>query len=374
VNHSSYVDFTSNVSYDVNGSGFVTEVGDEVGSFRDNFAIRSLGTREHANSREHQQDFGHEGNGFWFQGSGISVTGNVAAGHTGNAFIVYSRSINHGKADQHMFSAANLSDQSIAGGQALIDTQHVPMPEFRDNVGYASSTGLVIRYHLRDAPHSRPSLFERSTFWNNGTGVNLPYSENLILRDLHVVRPFSLAEGTGIDANAVTRDITYENLTVTGYWRGIDTPRGGSAVIRGGHFNNLQNIVVRMATGLNRSVDVTGDIRFGTFPPAVLGREPQYQVVMRPQFEWDGLETTRAFLDSVVTLDYGPHEDARVFFHTQPADYVPFPGPISDIPTSYLGLTNEQLWTAFGVAVGGNLAPAGAVEVPGIYGLVAPGP
>ncbi len=46
VNHSSRVDFDGNVAFNVFGSGFVTEAGDEVGSFRRNLAMRSKGSGE----------------------------------------------------------------------------------------------------------------------------------------------------------------------------------------------------------------------------------------------------------------------------------------------------------------------------------------
>ena len=46
VNHSSYVDMSNNVAFDVHGAAFVTEVGDEIGSFTDNIAIGSTGSGE----------------------------------------------------------------------------------------------------------------------------------------------------------------------------------------------------------------------------------------------------------------------------------------------------------------------------------------
>ncbi len=51
---------------------------------------------------------------------------------------------------------------------------------------------------------------------------------------------------------------------------------------------------------------------------------------------------------------------------------MPFPSQIGDIKSSYIGLTNQQLWNQFGVALGGELAPLNATPQPGIYGLVAP--
>ncbi|MEN8185356.1 MAG: hypothetical protein ABFS46_22805, partial [Myxococcota bacterium] len=44
VNHSSYVNFTDNVAYDVFGAGFAAEAGDEAGSFHHNMAVAISGT------------------------------------------------------------------------------------------------------------------------------------------------------------------------------------------------------------------------------------------------------------------------------------------------------------------------------------------
>ena len=94
VNHSSYVDMIENVAYDVHGSAFATEVGDEIGGFYGNMAIGTTGSGEADNSRETPfQDFGHQGDGFWFQGAGISVVGNISAGNQGHAFAYYTRGL-----------------------------------------------------------------------------------------------------------------------------------------------------------------------------------------------------------------------------------------------------------------------------------------
>ena len=71
VNHSSYVDMSDNVAFDAFGAGFVAEAGDEIGSFTRNIAIGSKGSGEETDARQAIQDFGHEGDGFWFQGTGI---------------------------------------------------------------------------------------------------------------------------------------------------------------------------------------------------------------------------------------------------------------------------------------------------------------
>ena len=108
VNHSSNVDFVGNVAYDVDGAAFNTESGDEIGSFVDNISIRSHGTGGAPVDRQFLHDFGHAGHGFWFQGPGVTVEGNVATGATGAGFIFYSESLVEPHAGRVWFPAANL--------------------------------------------------------------------------------------------------------------------------------------------------------------------------------------------------------------------------------------------------------------------------
>jgi hypothetical protein len=66
--------------------------------------------------------------------------------------------------------------------------------------------------------------------------------------------------------------------------------------------------------------------------------------------------------------------DHQVYYFKQAADYVPFPASATDtltwLPPELVGKTNQQLWDEFGIAPGGIVAPADAVVVPGINGLV----
>jgi hypothetical protein len=49
---------------------------------------------------------------------------------------------------------------------------------------------------------------------------------------------------------------------------------------------------------------------------------------------------------------------------------VPFPNPLDGLPAEYVGKTNQQLWSLYGVAIGGEIAPADAVPAETIRGLV----
>lgn len=363
VNHSSYVAMTNNVAYGVHGAAFTTEVGDEIGSFIGNMAIGTTGSGEMVESRKYEQDFGHQGDGFWFQGGGVSVTNNVSAGNEGSAFIVYSRALGTG-AMQGRFLSQNLPDPSIAGGEETIEVGHVPMFAFDNNTGYASAAGLRLWYHLNHAQHNQQALFQNSDFWNNTIGIDLSYTENSILRDLSVVQPFGGPYKTAISINAVTSSMTYENLTVAGYNRGIEVPRHGHSVIYGGYLNNIHNIVMETALSPDRSVTITGPIQFG-------GYYVDIQLVKTLPVGWS---VENLFYDDRATVDFGPYSNQRLYYREQAADYVPFPVAGDGIPEDYIGLTNDELQSQFGVSIGGAIAPDNAITDPLIVGLIGPAP
>ncbi|HWN42048.1 MAG TPA: fibronectin type III domain-containing protein [Thermoanaerobaculia bacterium] len=96
VNHSSHVDFQSNVAYNFTGAGFVAEMGDELGNFDDNIAIRGTGNHQYrpnqvvfGNGERPQPlaDFAFSGDGFWFQGPAVRARNNVASGCDGVGMI-----------------------------------------------------------------------------------------------------------------------------------------------------------------------------------------------------------------------------------------------------------------------------------------------
>jgi Ca2+-binding RTX toxin-like protein len=360
VNHSSYVDMVDNFAFNVRGAAFATEVGDEIGSFVGNIAIGSVGSGEDTESRVGVQDFGHQGDGFWFQGTGIRVTGNVAAGNDGSAFMVFARGLIEGGVEQK-FLSANLPDPSIAGGANEINIAHVPMFDFSYNIGYSSGIGLSIWYHLRDISHEQTGVFRDSTFWGNGYGVDIPYTQNTILRNLTIVRkpdaePW-VTQHIGIDSNLVTRNITYHNLTVTGYYRGVIVPRAGETTVMGGRYQNYDDFHILTGINANRSVLFTGDLQVG-------------RILMDPYFTNPVGSTNYIFLQDQVVLNFGPYHYQRLYYAAQAPGAIPFPKSIPSLPNQYVGLTSQQLWNQYGVAVGGAVAPANTITVPSIVGLI----
>ncbi len=370
VTHSSFVNMSDNVAFDVRGAAFVGEAGDEIGAFRRNMAIYSSGSGEGIDARFDVQDFGHQGHGFWFQGAGVEVTDNIAANQSGSGFVFFTIGLVQSGLGKTMFPAANLVDSSIAGGQEMIEVGEVPILNFRNNVAYASTTGVTTRYHQLDDTHSEQSVIEDLTVWYTIVGVDLPYTNQTVLRDVHLEGFEDSPVGVGAFANIHTRNIVYDNVRVEGFALGIDTPRQGDNVIIGGFFNNLANIVARTSVGSSRSLLISGDVQFGTLPEFVLQGRQQFDIFMLAQLEPRNGSVDHLLTPDQVTLDFGPYSQQRLYYVEQWFSYVPFPTSGASIPEEYVGLTNQQLMDSFGVALGGEIAPADADSEPRIHGLL----
>ncbi|WP_197531720.1 G8 domain-containing protein [Posidoniimonas corsicana] len=367
VNHSSYVDISDSVAYGVNGAAFATEEGDEIGSFRNNIAIATTGTGLEPNVRDNVQDFGHSGDGFWLQGGGVAVTGNVVSGADGTGFIYYTRGfVKNGSVTR--FLAENLDDPSLAGGADTIDGQFVPVKEFSNNVAYGAKTGLMLRYHLRGADHDATSLVKDSTFWNNREGVRVPYSANIILRNVSVLADPADDAHTGVSGNRVTYSITYDNMRVEGYARGIWMASNGASTVIGGRFQNRSNILIGAANTPGRTVLITGNPEF--VPPVGYPLSLVANVTMWFHPEEFAPSFTYLFNDTTVVLDYAGFSNRRLYFAQQDPDAVPFPTAAEYIPSEYVGLTTAQIASRFGLEIAGDVAPNGLGSVLGIEGLL----
>ncbi len=112
VNHSSYVNVTDNVVFNAVGAAFVTETGDEIGSFDHNLAMHSLGSGQFIKSRELVQDFGHQGDGFWLQGGNVSIANNVVTGMRHSGFVFFPTGLN-----QKGIGVTQISGEGAASSQ-----------------------------------------------------------------------------------------------------------------------------------------------------------------------------------------------------------------------------------------------------------------
>jgi hypothetical protein len=78
------------------------------------------------------------------------------------------------------------------------------------------------------------------------------------------------------------------------------------------------------------------------------------------------------FAASQVLLNITGGPQGQLYWNEQAADYVPFASGSAPswTPSSLIGLTNSQLWSGYGIAWAGYVAPSDAVPVSGLWGLL----
>ncbi len=390
VNHASYVDMIDNVSYDVDGAAFNTEAGDEIGSFINNLSIRTHGTGESPVDRQFAQDFGHAGDGFWLQGPGVTVEGNVASGATGSGIILYADGLVQEGLGKTRFLAANLDDPSLANGAETVPVVWAPIKSINHNVTYGSVVGTQFYYHrtpvqlepdelrqVRDLGITFPqSVIEDMTMWNNDEGLRINYTLDTIFRNITIINAEDQLGDVGFNGDNVYNrgEHLYQNFHIEGFEVGMIPSRNGLLTEDGGFFDNEEvDFDIQEPRQSNRRLEFTGDIQFGNPGAVHFDMTADLRVIV------DGVEDW-FFLSDRVLLNFGEHAGKQLYYEAQAADFLLFPeqpeqaspdDPGFDVDEQFLEKTNQQLLDEFGMSFGGALLPDDAVGAPpNIIGLL----
>ena len=395
VNHSSNVAATGNVVFNSLGAAFVTEAGDEIGSFSRNIAIHSQGSGAGIESRQSVQDFGHQGNGFWLQGGNVSLTNNVVAGQRASGYVFFPRGLVQKGLGTTQIPVADLVNPAWApAGQTTISVGNVPLREFKDNVSFASGDGFESWFTLLDVSGKNPdqrNLIENFTTFGNssGRGLFIPYTNLTTLKNVTVTGNVNSPSGTGIARNDVTKNIIYDHVHAEGWDIGIDVPVNGVNEISGGFFNDVRGLLISTANSRSRVVningnrDVAGNLdptqpQFGTLSAAALKNRQQFDIALTSNFNPKENDITRLFNPDVIQMGTVTVNDQQLYYKQQAGDFKPFdstkPGGVAAyVPAELVDQTNQQLFDKYHLAVGGIVAPAAAVASnPRIDALIGP--
>lgn len=394
VNHSSNVDVEGNVVFNAVGAAYVTEAGDEIGTFNSNIAIHSLGSGAGIESRKQVQDFGHQGDGFWLQGGNVTVTNNVVAGQRHSGYVFFPVGLNQKGLGTTQIPVTDLVNPAWAApGQSMIDVDSVPLRRFAGNVAFASSDGMETWFTLLNVSGKAPdqrNLIEGLTVFDTGsTGIFTPYTNLTTLKDVTVTGNVNSPRGTAIARNDVTRNVVYDRVHAEGWETGIDAPINGTNQIQGGFFNDFKGIQISTANSRNRVVNINGNIdsngnldpsnpQFGTLSAAVLKGKQQFDIALTTNFNPKENDITRLFNPDIIQLGTVTANGQQLYYKQQAADYTPFdstaPGGVAPfVPTALVNQTNQQLFTKYGLAIGGVVAPVNATASnPRINGLIGP--
>jgi hypothetical protein len=365
VNHQSYVNFTQNVAFNVVGSSFFTEFGDEIGSFVGNLSIRNSGSGDGLEDREDIFDFGHGGHGFWLQGPGVEVVDNISTGARDSAFNFFTTS------SEAKFKTVNMADPSLAAGRDEVPVGMVPLRNVSGNTAFGSRSGLETWFHQTNS-NAGQSYIDDFTAWNVGRGMFNPYTGRTTIRNATLIGNVDRPNRTAIGRNNVTNQMTYEDVHVEGWNVGIDVPVNRTTVIRNGYFEAVQAIRISTAHDSLREVDILGDPEFATLTDSQLRGRSQFDIFMNGQISMKNRDIETYFTPDIVRLGTVRFNNHQVYFHKQAANFVPFPAETAPdwMPAELIGKTNTELWTQYGIAPGGTIAPEDAVEVDRVNGLV----
>jgi hypothetical protein len=173
----------------------------------------------------------------------------------------------------------------------------------------------------------------------------------------------------GVISNSVTRDITYDNLNIRGYHIGIDTARRGYSLINGGTFATRIGVQVRPPAEEGRIVRVQGDFTMAPLPP---NSSNYTQLEVYYKYETFLLNDTmdHMFVNSTIVLNFGQYRNQQMYSTMQDRNAVPFPEALPYIPSEYVGLTAAELQVRYGKTIFGELAPATAILIPNLGGLL----
>lgn len=401
VNHSSIVDITNNVVFNALGAGFVTEAGDELGTFDHNIAIKSLGSGLDVSARKNINDFGHDGDGFWFQGGNVTVTNNVASGQRHAGFVFFPTGLNQKGLGITAVPGNELPASYGANPNLMYTDNDVPLLKFQGNVAFADQDGYESWFSLQNTHlKGRTVIQDFTVFDMTGDAIFTPYTSLVTFKNVSVSTPVNWAGvytgpiNTAFSRNDLTADIIYDHVSAQGFAVGINAPVVGVNSIVGGTFNNLQNIAITTTNSDTRVVNIndaspTDPVRFLDSLTTTVNGQPvkmkQYDIYL--QANWQPLfdDITRNFAPDVIKIGLVSHNGEQVYFNEQAYDYVPYPdaafiasnptvkhGPVAAawVPAALRNMTNEQLWNTYGLAIGGVIAPRNAVPDPLINGIV----
>lgn len=376
VNHSARVDFVKNVSYDVLGGAFMTEAGDETGSFVDNIALRSVNPDDplsnvmHPNAlvdlREEFQDFSWQGDAFWFHSMGITVTGNIAAGASAHGFIIWPEGLienglgmRRGDVNLHITDAAQRATLTGVPSNFVLECWLIPSKPFSNNIAYSTRKGLTGYYvqtrflEETEEKYNIPTqayyntlnaVFDNFTIWNfRNKGVEFLYGSNVTLQNSRIIGYNSLTTTVGIDVDHWhnTNNWVLTNNTVEGFNNsniGFSTPLNANVIISGGTFNNqYTDIEIKETNFVLNADDQTqyGELTRTMNISNITFQNPNRNIVMNARFSLnqdpqDGIDfpddsksTLYFLLNDNITLNYGPFNNSSLYFQEQDANFIP---------------------------------------------------
>ncbi len=381
VNDSHYGLIKDNVLWNWAGAGLVTKTGSEsFNVIEHNMAARIKGTGA-------RFDSGRDGVGFWFHGPNNSIRDNVATDIRGDAEYTYGFSLWFVYTGNQTLPAFKGADHSQAGQGITLDMNGTPLREFARNEVYGASRKGITYWWINTfgtgyPRDGGPSVIKDMRIWNVYEDAVYHYEVKDLTLDGLVVR--GQGEGTGlVGGDYVANNFTIRNADIQGMATGIFVPTmsdGGTFTIEDSYLRNGVNIQVTPLTTSSYRADVLQ-------PRKIIVRNVRFDApqggsltAIKMDFNGGGAGGQHNWIqkDQVFVYDYNgiAGNNFQVFFKEQAAGYV-VPqtvlnedGTPNQLGSPEDGLTNQQNWSKYRIAIGGEVAPDSSTTLAGIDGLV----
>lgn len=245
VHHDSNAIFEDNVVFDVAGSGFAAESGNELGRWRNNLSMKITGPGQRLNSRQvdarkQKFDLGFNGEGYWVQGAAqVAMENNIAISTNDAGIALFSDGQGNEARDAETILIKNLPARIQAlfpAGQQEVDITDVPLNKLTGFQSYNTNVGIDVWAQLANfdgqlelnnrtpnALHEGRAKIDNFKVWNNRTkGINTDYSGNIDFENGLIIGDVNDPGGDGIVHNHATHGNRYTGLKVRGFGEGFN--------------------------------------------------------------------------------------------------------------------------------------------------------
>ena len=219
VNHASYVIMENNASFDVYGSHFVSEDGNEMGAFKNNIAIKSEGRNAIVKEGLGNHDHGHTGHGLWLHSRNMVVENNVVSGVRDSGLVYYHRNSIEGLALDIHWKNLLTPTKNITKGKPTIYFSHIPIISQKNTVVLASGSALNVVKSNREQGHDLRNMIESLKGYALVEGLKIQYVAKYTFRDLELVADAKSSHiwDRGVNVGIKDRDVVFVNTKVSGF-------------------------------------------------------------------------------------------------------------------------------------------------------------
>jgi hypothetical protein len=372
-----------NVVYNWAGAGVVTQDGSEsYNVIEHNFVVRVNGTGA-------RDDGGHDGNGFWFRGPNNYVRDNVAANVLGTDPYSYGFNFAFTYVGNRRVPVAPGADPSVDGQFAVVNMNATPIREFARNETYGAIANGLSYWWVNSfgtlPQNGGPSTILDFHVWHHYNWALFGYESNDLTLDGFVARGDAALAAVGNGAIGLyfadyfSRNLVITHADLQGLGAGIivSTMALGDFTIQDSYFRNVTDTVV----GTLWTSAYRGDVipsrrvvirnsRFDALPGVGHTAIAMY---------YDPRDVSNLITpDEVFVYDYNQSAGSnfQLYYTEQNSNFVLLQstynsdGTLRRVGSPVAGLTNQQNWNTYGIALAGAVAPESATTMAGISGLV----